>query len=1067
MHPSTLGSAKTFSLNRKFLGDQANVSLELVSPDVGAVMEALKHPTAPLPEGEIALGGLKASASGRGVVTLGSRGETVTLTGHAGMAFGMGVYLNGVDAIKAVAPSPELAEGFALDDPDATRFVVVRAAYDAGATAKGAIALAAGATGTFGVEGAVSRMFAVVHRFHDTEPAADVFKATFASWALPRMVDAPDDLAPGTWLLSEVDGSFALQLGVQAGYNFSWLREIPGGALQGDIGLRVQIGASAAFGFDVSGKYLVVLGRESSAPALRLRLHKLTKKGWNFALDSRVGIKAQLPAFFDRGHHPEDLVAAIFGLNENQIIQALRETREFVDPSVSLQDKLAGILMQLGGKALDEVTGLSPQEIKAVYERGRQRMTALIDRFDTLLKNGGHETTSLLLSLSPVEVDELTPILEDIVHAGGDAHIQDLVRRLVARAGFERTPIARIIEAAAGTALAAVNNTETARKVRGIAADILAVLEGKALQALLDIVRTRIHIDRVKEAVDQASFDRLDALLKDRLAAFLGKQRLMVEDLEQIRAAIHAVLSRADEFYTRALEAVKKEQEFTFTSRYTQSTSKRALVDLTFDLSRPGIGAKLQRAVAGDFDDLLVNPVDGVTLNVAELTHNIARNVPSELVMPFGRLSSAATTLSSAQLRIMEDDGRVLVYSVDATSEVKERVSLFRARHGRDSTLTIAATMAVSKSAGVTVWNDRAFDYTYRMERAVRALRLSQLIEECEPIVLRYFPHAFAAPDARDFREWAADLDKALDGQDAHSGTHDIGDTRIALTLTAPPEFVKAWTSAPASASASVYLALSKALQRRLKELVTFYAFADPARYEDLASAAPAILFSCLRPTTNVERSAGAHVTFDHGDELYWDYRDVKNIRVVAGAEETLAALAGRMQSVAIMLRGIPALSRSAQFYLPDQRRTLIETALEVLHAGSPLPELLGSLLALEERLIRSAVKTGIEMARFRAAAAAAPAEALSHLAAFGDDLARTFNETVGRHPFLRGAARPLATLLFVEASAAFDPAVARLPLAALLDIAVVKSGVLTIDQMLSAELPPAAILHEQRIAAV
>ena len=60
---------------------------------------------------------------------------------------------------------------------------------------------------------------------------------------------------PATWILSEVDGSFALQLGVQAGYDFSWLREIPGGALQGDIGLRVQMGASAAFGFEVSGKY--------------------------------------------------------------------------------------------------------------------------------------------------------------------------------------------------------------------------------------------------------------------------------------------------------------------------------------------------------------------------------------------------------------------------------------------------------------------------------------------------------------------------------------------------------------------------------------------------------------------------------------------------------------------------------------------------------------------------------------------------------------------------------------------------------------------------------------------
>src|SRR4030095_8370642 len=103
--------------------------------------------------------------------------------------------------------------------------------------------------------------------------------------------------------------------------------------------LRVQAGARAAFGFEASGQYLVVLGRESVDPTLRLRLHKLAKKGWNFALDARVGIEAQLPAFFDRGHKPEDLVAAIFGLNENQIIEAIRETRAFVNPKVTLQDK--------------------------------------------------------------------------------------------------------------------------------------------------------------------------------------------------------------------------------------------------------------------------------------------------------------------------------------------------------------------------------------------------------------------------------------------------------------------------------------------------------------------------------------------------------------------------------------------------------------------------------------------------------------------------------------------------------------------------------------------------------
>ena len=109
--------------------------------------------------------------------------------------------------------------------------------------------------------------------------------------------------------------------------------------------------------------------------------------------------------------------------------------------------------MKLGGKALDDVAGVSPEEIRNIYETGRQRLVALLERFDKVLATGGHELTSLMLSLSSVEVSELTPILKDIANAAGEAHVQQLVRDLVARAGFERTPIARLIEAAVGPAV--------------------------------------------------------------------------------------------------------------------------------------------------------------------------------------------------------------------------------------------------------------------------------------------------------------------------------------------------------------------------------------------------------------------------------------------------------------------------------------------------------------------------------------------------------------------------------------------------------------------------------------
>ena len=348
--------------------------------------------------------------------------------------------------------------------------------------------------------------------------------------------------------------------------------------------------------------------------------------------------------------------------------------------------------------------------------------------------------------------------------------------------------------------------------------------------------------------------DRLDNLLKQRLAAFLGKQEALIADLRQIQAAIKALFAKADSFYTMALDAAKKQQEFSFAARYARTTARTALVDVSFDLAKPGIGAKLQRAIAGDFDDLLVNRADGVTLHTAELTHNITRNVSVELTLPFGRSSESASTLSSAKLSIIEDGGRVLLYALDATDESSERSGMFRARSGRDSSLTVAATLPIALAGGVKTWKSGTFTYSYRMERAVRKMRVSQLIEECEPLVHKYIPSAFGDPRARSFREWAADLDKSLDGKDPNSGTHDIGDTLISLTLAAPPEFLQAWTKAPANRKDPVYKELSKALQRRLKELVTFYAFSDPAEYKNFGVAAPAIVFSCLSTTDDERR---------------------------------------------------------------------------------------------------------------------------------------------------------------------------------------------------------------------
>src|SRR6201999_3796179 len=126
----------------------------------------------------------------------------------------------------------------------------------------------------------------IIRRIPKNTSARTAITDLVNSWRLPSQVSAPNELEPGTWLIAEVDGSLALNLGAQFGYDYNWIRQAQLGGLSGDIGLRLQLAVAATFGFQASGKFAVVLSRESADERVRLRLFKQRVKGWNFAFNA-------------------------------------------------------------------------------------------------------------------------------------------------------------------------------------------------------------------------------------------------------------------------------------------------------------------------------------------------------------------------------------------------------------------------------------------------------------------------------------------------------------------------------------------------------------------------------------------------------------------------------------------------------------------------------------------------------------------------------------------------------------------------------------------------------------
>ena len=174
------------------------------------------------------------------------------------------------------------------------------------------------------------------------------------SWKLPRHVDAAEKLPPGTWVVAEATGTIAARLAATLGYNFNFVREARLAGLSGDIGLKIDAAATATFGFEVSGRYVIVLSRDSEQPRLRLQMFKLSRKGLNAGQNVKVGVTGIDTLSPD---NVDDFVAAVFGVHGAQIASALQRLDEWTDPETDVRKLVAGLTRDKALDLLKRVTG--------------------------------------------------------------------------------------------------------------------------------------------------------------------------------------------------------------------------------------------------------------------------------------------------------------------------------------------------------------------------------------------------------------------------------------------------------------------------------------------------------------------------------------------------------------------------------------------------------------------------------------------------------------------------------------------------------------------------------------
>lgn len=1009
----------------------------------------------PFPDRDIRLGSVSLQRAGGGDIEFASRAGKVSFRG-AGSAFaGLGVYRNASKAFEDLRPGERLAPAIRFPQSDGDRFVVLRWGYALDGHVKGSLGLGAGPAVRFGADGRKEGVFAVVRRLPAATGARDALADALNSWVIPTQVVSAGDLDPGTWIVAEVDGSLAATVGVTYGYDFHWIRETKLGALEGDVGLRVQAGVEAALGFTAGGRYAVALSRESEAPVLRLRLYRLALNGWKFAFDLRTTAQADIGKFLPGRNGADEFIQAVFGVHGAQIVRDLKALELWSDPDSGPAGALAGLTANYLRGLVGELTGLDP---KTDFSAARARLLDFTSKWEAL----PHRVATLVWKLVEQRAD-LGPVREiaALVARSGDQKLRAEVARRLEGIDFFRTPAGQVLEELAGRGLlAALNSVEALQEIREGAAALLELLDGGAVEAVLvrlqKLAGERLNLNRVTE-VPESGFRQLDEWLQAKLATFLGEP-LNTARFREVRAAIHEILKKRHAFYQAAVKAVTRKFEASLAYVYESTEEGTALFDLSFDFGGGrDPSAELARALNGEFDEVLLARTPGVTLHAAALTHGIRRRSAVEIALPYFESQSSSLSKSLAKLEAAHDEaGRVLLYQLESKDTVLDAV---KGKMSRDSSLAVAGAWQAVTGNQVRLHSRDALSYSYSFRQAAKDMKTAELERLLEPYVQEYFPDRFGAPadggTARSFSTFLRNLDDYIEALE-HNGVNTFGDTLIALELSLPAAALGPWLRAPASKKDPAYFDMSRAIQAALKETIPFYFFADRRNYlAGEAAVAPLLVWASIPPATKGK------------SDIYWNWpdRDEQTRRIED--PRTMAGLRRRLEEIHRLLRERPEpeFVKAAADYRPDEATVsrFIAAALKGKRT------LLESLLFVEAELVEQARAAGLKMAEFQRSKEAKPAQAVRALAQFGAKLTEAFHRRI-RSVYGGGALRPLGTRIFLEAARALGGGAApSLKPDALLYLAVLRAGAgFSPEQFLDNERPaPGDLVVEQKLVRI
>lgn len=1015
-------------------GSAEKVSVS-VTTDADVLQAILSDSAFPArPDGKIELGSLMLEASGGKQVAFNAGQGTVGFDFSAAFKTGVGVYDQAADAIGSLQLDAPPNLDLSIPGAAGNRYVLLLIGSNASASVSGSHAIGVLGTVSFGAQASGAAVFGVLHRIAAGTGAATALSDTVSSWCLPRHVETANDLKPGTWIVAQADGSIALQIGAQLGYDFNFVRQAHLLGITRELGAKIDAGVKVSFGFNASGRYLVVVGRETDASTVRLRLYKQADQGFNFGLNLTVGVtaKADLPANID------DFVQSVFGVHGLQVVKDLHLIEQWTDPKKDLGQTVARLANDKGLELLTRATGI---DARTEFGKARQIVLDEFQKWDALPDRASAALWRILGQASPAATKDFQTFLAALADPNPDTRRQVLVQA-IGEATFGDTPKGQFLESIADHGL--LELTSQLDRVQPIAAQTLNILDGGVIKKIQDFIAEKLDLNKVRSVVTQNDFDSLDSWLVKRLGDFLDKD-LDLAALKEVQTAITLVIQKASDFYEKGVKALNNHYSLEFAASYQRNTTKTALLDVNFDLSQQDARVLFHDVVANShLDHLLVDTVAGVTLNAATLTHEIKRNSDVQVHMPFLDSEVQHVNDSLATMTVEHDSGRVLAYQVSASDVVTSSRNRFM------SQLSVLGKLRVVNGQ---VQAAPSMDQTvaYESLQVKSNATLAELEFRTRDFLQTMLGNVFT-DDASLDRFYLA-LDHTISTV-VGNRNNNFGDLALNLQVAVPAAVLASWFQ-PRNPSAvkNASMLMSRALQAKLKELIPSFYFQKLDNLQGNATAAALLVWAAMPVSTSIDFQDGQIKKFNTENDVFWDFQDVNLRKAVAFDSHTTASLVSALTTARRRLLDAGD-GRTAAFFTPDQAGSFQSLATNSFGNNSLGDNLLHSLLFTEAEMVNGAASALKDVQGMLSKATTAPQQAIARFAQYGADLTKTFNKALSVYG--NESLRTLNSLLMVEASRAIDPSFAAAPVTAMLNMIVLSSQhKFQLNDYLTGALPP------------